>query len=130
MPKQEQTSTMRSGRGSSTHRFQHTHRGPPSWCKQMLPQEAGHAGLQHNVYNGVFDESIAFGKNKPVGAPTCECASETSVVFKALPGNVNIHQCFGDGLAIVDHFQLCNLLPSFLFICFGIRQKCKSTTFL
>lgn len=58
MLEQEQTSMMRSGRGNSMLRYQHTHPGAPSWCKQMLPQEAGHAGLyndniaQHNIEVG------------------------------------------------------------------------------
>jgi len=50
------------------------------------------------------------------GGPTGECTSQACIVLNTLPGTVNIHKSFSDGLAVVDHFQLCNFLPSFLLL--------------
>lgn len=52
---------------------------------------------------------------KVCASPTRERPRQAGVVLDALPGHVYVHHGLRDGLAVVDHFQFCDVVPSFLW---------------
>lgn len=70
-------------------------------------------------------QKIRFETQRDIAAPTSECPGHAGVELHGLTSDVHIHQGFGDALAIVHHFQLCDFLPPFLF---DWEQKCRVIT--
>lgn len=74
------------------------------------------ATLKQYLVSKLLENNLFIGLKQSVNAPTCESPGQAGVVLDGLPGDVDVNQSLSDGLAVVDHFQLRNILPSLLFL--------------